>query len=74
MVFRLDSKAAEVCKRLPEALSMVFRLDSKGPKVCKSCGYRQDLSNDAGIWYLLAKFCFDTAENERLKVCQESLR
>ena len=65
--------------RLPEALFMVFLLDSKGAwfslgfkrckgaKVCKSCRSRQELSNE----YLLAKFGFDTAENEPLKVCQK---
>ena len=34
---------------------------------CKSCRSRQELSNE----YLLAKFGFDTAENEPLKVCQK---
>ncbi len=53
--------------RLPEALFMVFLLDSKGAKACKSCRSRQELSNE----YLLAKFGFDTAENEPLKVCQK---
>ena len=36
-----------------------------GAKACKSCTSRQELSNE----FLLAKFCFDTAENEPLKVC-----
>ena len=36
-----------------------------GAKACKSCRSRQELSNE----YLLAKFGFDTAENEPLKVC-----
>ena len=53
--------------RLPEALFMVFQLDSKGAKACKSCRSRQELSNE----YLLAKFGFDTAENEPPKVCQK---
>ena len=55
--------------RLPAALFLVFLLDSKGAKVCKckSCRSRQELSNE----YLLAKFGFDTAENEPLKVCQK---
>ena len=38
-----------------------------GAKACKSCRSRQELSNE----YLLAKFGFDTAENEPLKVCQK---
>jgi hypothetical protein len=45
-----------------------------GAKACKSCRSRQELSNE----YLLAEFgwtyllaCFDTAENEPLKVCQK---
>ena len=54
-------------RRLPEELLMVFQLDSKGAKACKSCRSRQELSNE----YLLAKFGFDTAENEPLKVCQK---
>ena len=42
-------------------------MGSKGAKACKSCRFRQKLSNE----YLLAKFGFDTAENEPLKVCQK---
>ena len=38
-----------------------------GAKECKSDRYRQELSNER----LVAKFGFDTAENESLKVCQE---
>ena len=49
---------------MPEALFQVFQLDSKGAKACKACRSRQELSND----YLLARFGFDTAENEPLKV------
>ena len=35
-----------------------------GAKACKSCRSRQELSNE----YLLAKFGFDTAENEPFQV------
>ena len=52
---------------MPEAFFMVFLLDSKGAKACKSCRSRQDLSNE----YLLAKFGFDTAENEPPKRVQK---
>ena len=38
-----------------------------GAKACTSCRPRQELSNE----YLLAKFGFDAAENEPLKVCQQ---
>ena len=38
-----------------------------GAKVCQSCRSRKMLQNE----YLLAKFGFDTAENEPLKVCQK---
>ena len=38
--------------------------DSKGAKDCKSCRSRKMLSNE----YLVAKFGFDTEENEPLKV------
>ena len=37
---------------------------SIGAKDCKSCRSRQTLQNE----YLVAKFCFDTAENEPSKV------
>ena len=50
---------------MPEALFMVFSLDSKGANVFKSCRSRQELSNE----HSLAKFGFDTAENEPCKVC-----
>ena len=40
-----------------------------GAKACKSCRSRQDLSNE----YLLAKFGFDTAENEPLEVLMKWL-
>ena len=36
-----------------------------GAKACKSCRSREELSNE----YFLAKFGFDTAENEPCKVC-----
>ena len=36
-----------------------------GAEVCTSCRSRQELSNE----YFLAKFGFDTAENESSKVC-----
>ena len=36
-----------------------------GAKACKSCRSRQELSNE----YFLAKFGFDTEENEPSKVC-----
>ena len=59
---------------MPEALFMVFLSDSKGAKApkrvnlgIKSCRSRQELSNE----YLLAKFGFDTAENEPLNVFQK---
>ena len=45
----------------------VFSLDSKCAKVCKYCRSRQELSNE----YLHAKFGFDRAENEPLKVSQK---
>ena len=35
---------------------------------CKSCRSRQELSNE----HLLAKFGFDTAENEPLKICKKN--
>ena len=38
-----------------------------GAKECKSDRSRQELSNE----YLVAKFGFDTAENEPSKVCQQ---
>ena len=38
-----------------------------GAKACKSCRSRQELPNE----YITAKFGFDTAENEPLKVCQK---
>ena len=38
-----------------------------GAKACKSCRSRQELSNE----YLLARFGFNTAEKEPLKVCQK---
>ena len=38
-----------------------------GAKACQSCRSRQELSNE----HLLAKFGFDTAENEPLKVCKK---
>ena len=53
--------------RLPEALFMGFLSDSKSAKACNSCRSRQELPNE----YLLAKICFDTAENGLLKVCQQ---
>ena len=71
MVFLSDSKGAKVCKT----------------HKCKSCRSRQELSNESlsmslflnllfepdsySNEYLLAKFGFDTAENEPLKVCQK---
>ena len=50
-------------ERLPEAFFLVFGLESQGTKACKYCRSRQELSNE----YLLAKFGFDTAENEPLR-------
>ena len=57
---------------MPEALFMVFRLDSKGAK----CVNLVDLvkSFHASIYYLLARFGFDTAENGSLKVCQKLVK
>ena len=46
---------------------MRSRLESQSAKVCKSCKSRHELSNES----LLAKFGFDTAENEPPKVCQK---
>ena len=73
--------------RLPEALFMVFLLDSKSSKKCVnlvdlaksfqtsfihvpflSISFQIDPNSNE---YLLAKFGFDTAENEPLKVCQK---
>ena len=44
-----------------------------GAKTCKSCRSRQELSNEYSYSneYLLAKFGFDTAENEPSKVCRK---
>ena len=58
--------------RLPEALFMVFLLDSKGAEVQK-CENLVDLvkSFQTSIYYLLAQFGVDTAENGPLKVCQQ---
>ena len=39
--------------------------DLSGAKVCRSCRSRRELCNE----YLVAKFDFDTAENEPGKVC-----
>ena len=47
-----------------DELWLNFRMRS-GPKAQKCCRFRQELSNA----YLLAKFGFDTAENEPCKVC-----
>ena len=52
----------ENAKKFDENLLKYWGLT--GAKACKSCRYRQELSNE----YLLAKFGFDTAENEPLKV------
>ena len=41
-----------------------------GAKACKSCRSRQEFSNE----YLLAKFGFDTAEKESLKICQKVVK
>ena len=52
----------------------IFNLGSFLQKThkCKSCRSRKELSNDSySNEYLLAKFGFNTAENEPLKVCQE---
>ena len=48
-----------------DEMQLNFRIRS-GAKACQSCRSRQELSNE----YSLAKFGFDTAENEPLKVCQ----
>ena len=66
-LFNAEGPCASSGGRLPEALFIVFQLDSKGAEVCESCRSRQELSNE----YLLAKFGFDTAESEPLKVCQK---
>ena len=54
----------------PQCFSWFFNWIPKVQKcvdLCKSCRSRQELSNE----YLPAKFGFDTAENEPLKVCQK---
>ena len=48
----------ENAKKIDENLLKYWGLS--GAKACKSCRSRQELSNE----YLLAKFGFDTAENE----------
>ena len=53
----------ENAKNIDEPLLNYWGLS--GAKACKYCKFRQELSNE----YLLAKFSFDTAENESLKVC-----
>ena len=60
-----------VCKILPKNAKKFDENFLKywglsGAKACKSCRYRQELSNE--YYCLLAKFGFDTAENESLKV------
>ena len=42
----------------------------RGAKECKSDRSRQELSNQ----YFVAKFDFDTAENEPSEVCQKGVR
>ena len=48
---------------------MFFHFDSKGAKECKSDRSRQELPNA----YLVAKFGFDTAENEPSEVSQKGV-
>ena len=47
-------------------MNFQYRIISPQRRTCKSCRSRQELSNE----YLLAKFGFDTAENEPCKVCR----
>ena len=49
-----------------DEIGLKFQMLS-GAKACISCRSRQEPSNE----YLVAKFGFDTAENEPLKVCQK---
>ena len=57
--------------RLPEALFMVFYWIPKVQKFVNLVDLVKSFQTITSIYYLLAKFDFDTAENEPLKVCQK---
>ena len=59
--------------KIRRTFSEIVRSES-GAKACKSCRSRQELSTSIyyySVVFSFAKFGFDTAEKEPLKVCQK---